>query len=172
MAAECGPTKPTCVDLRGQVVELQLADAEACHTSSIAACRELSLPDRLVLRIVDERVHRRDLQCETHRAEIVSGDLGDLELLGPADATFEVANASFALAESVRVGSSDCYGRLFVAAGLVGEGSSQPEHWLGASSDSPRWSIAFSFVPDDPSACAEIAKECSSANCFGDVIAP
>jgi hypothetical protein len=170
LGARCGASDAACVDLRGRTVELRLSDPTACFTSSVSACRELTLPDRLVVRVVDELVQRRDLRCDTYRAEVVTGDFGDLQLLGPADATLEISGASFAVSESVRVGSSDCFGRLFVAAGPLGEGSSRPEDWLVMEPGHPRWSAAFRFVPSDTASCTGILNECTSANCFADVL--
>lgn len=167
--AECGRTEGACVDLRGRVVELRLADP-ACFTHSVSGCRDLMLPDQLVVRVIDEPVQRRELMCETYRAEVVVGDFGDLELLGPVDATLQVSGASFAIAESVRVGSTECFGRLFVAAGPFGEGSSRPEEWLGVEPGDPKWSVAFRFVPNDPATCDGVMNECTSSNCFADVL--
>lgn len=173
LGADCGRPELACVDFSGRTVELTIANPEPCLAYPAArVCSNLTLPERLVVRILDEPVQRRELQCEVYRAEIVEGDFGDLELLGPTDGTL-VVSGDFAVAELVRVGATDCYGRFFVSAARIGPlDRSDAEYWLtpdtDVDSETGKWAFAYEFIPTDPAACEGVQTACNNSHCFAD----
>jgi len=168
--AECGRAEVACVDFSGRTLEVSVVDAESCLSyPESRVCSSFRLPDRLLLRVTDEPVQRRELQCEAHRAEIVEGDFGDLEFLGPADGTL-VVSGDFAVAERVRVAGTECYGRFFVSLARIGAlERGDPEYWLSPEADIEKWAFAYEFIPTDDVACAGIQSACDNSHCFADV---
>jgi hypothetical protein len=164
--AECGRTERACVDLREQWVEVTLEDPIECGVSPLLACTSFSIPERFVVRVLDEPAQRRALPCEIYRAEIVSGAFDGLELLGPTDGTLSVGG-DFAVAELVRVEGTDCFGRLFISfARIQPAGGQEPEDLLAPPPDGvPVWAMELEFDPTDEDACAAVQSRCVNNRC-------
>ena len=168
LGADCRKPEVACIDWSGQTLEMDVYNWEECSTYPSYVCSNLTLPDRVVLRILDEPVQLRELQCEMFRAELVEGDFPDLEFLGPADATL-VVSGDFAVAESVRIRGTDCYGRFFIGGARLGERErGNPNYWLVPGTGSTTWALGYSFIPSDPEACAEVQTDCTN-ECFAEV---
>lgn len=166
LGAECGRTEDVCVDLRGETVEVALEDPIECNERSLLACTAFAVPERFVVRVLDETVQLRELSCDIYRAELASGELDGLELLGSTDGTLAVGG-DFALAELVRVTGTDCYGRLYVSfARLASLDGPHVDDVLAMSADgSPGWALEMEFEPTDAAACADVQPRCVNNRC-------
>ena len=167
LGADCRKREDACIDWSGRTLELTATDWAECSTFNSSACTGFTLPDRVVLQILDEPVRLRDFECQMSRAELVEGDFPDFEFLGPADATL-VVSGDFAFAESVRVRGTECYGRFFIPAIRLGETErGNPDYWVLPRAGGSTWALGYSFVPNKTEAYAEIP-DCSN-ECFAEV---
>lgn len=167
LGADCRKREDACIDWSGRTLELTATDWAECSTFNSSACTGFTLPDRVVLRILDEPVRLRDFECQMSRAELVEGDFPDFEFLGPADATL-VVSGDFAFAESVRIRGTECYGRFYVGAARIGETErGNPDYWVLPREGGGTWAIGYRFLPNETEACAEIP-DCSN-ECFAEV---
>lgn len=170
LGADCRKSEVACIDWSGRTLEMSLPNWEECSTFNARVCSGLTLPDRVVLRILDEPVQLRSVQCETYRAEIVEGDFPDLEFLGPTDGTL-VVSRDFAVAELVRIRDTECYGRFFISAGRLGETErGNPNYWVAPGAGATTWALGYRFIPNDASACSEVQLDCDH-ECDADVAA-
>ncbi|MCA9613383.1 MAG: hypothetical protein KC586_11575 [Myxococcales bacterium] len=170
LGADCRKSEVACIDWSGRTLDLQAYDWAECSTANAQVCSGLQLPDRVTLRILDEPVQLRELQCEMPRAELVAGDFPNLEFLGPADATL-VVSGDFAVAESVRIRDTECYGRFFIAAARIGDTSrGNRQFWVTPGDGATTWAFGYRFVPNDSDACADIQADCTN-ECFAEVSA-
>ncbi|MCB9619835.1 MAG: hypothetical protein H6724_10365 [Sandaracinus sp.] len=165
LGADCRKPEVACIDWSGRTLEMTLPNWEEYSDYPSYACSALDLPDRVVLRILDESVQ---LQCGMPRAELVEGDFPNLEFLGPADATL-VVSGDFAVAESVRIRDTECYGRFFIAAARIGDTSrGNRQFWVTPGDGATTWAFGYRVVPNDADACGDIQADCTN-ECFAEV---
>lgn len=153
-----------CSDLRGETVEMALLDPVECNENSLLACSSFRIPDRLVVRVLDEPAQRRDLLCEVYRGELLSGDFG-LELLGPIDGTLGVGG-DFGLAELARVPDTECYGRLYVSFARLA--ATDPDDPLVPPPEGgANWLMELVFEPTEEEPCRDVQPRCVQDRCVG-----